>query len=309
MKHWVCQRSQLLNRIFENLSNSNLSFHTKALKTDHIDLYLIHAPYGFAEDTAELFPCDENKSMIFSDIDFLETWQEMEKLVDKGVAQFTAKVLSLIWQLDRALPTCMNLVFLFNKAWSRAWGFLTLMPLKPQGFWMPVESSQWPTRLNVTHISITKSCGNFPRKKVEDIFVSLTICNPGSGNLQNVSFLYCFFTGIVLTAYAPLGSPGKPWESGVPNLMSDPVVASVAEKHSKTPAQVLIRFAVERGIIVVPKSTNPERIAQNFQVFDFSLDLDDINKLMSLNGKDGAGRMFAFENCKDHPHYPFHDEY
>ena len=113
----------------------------------------------------------------------------------------------------------------------------------------------------------------------------------------------------MLTAYAPLGSPGKPWESGVPNLMSDPVVASVAEKHSKTPAQVLIRFAVERGIIVVPKSTNPERIAQNFQVFDFSLDLDGINKLMSLNGKDGAGRMFAFENCKDHPHYPFHDEY
>ena len=118
-----------------------------------------------------------------------------------------------------------------------------------------------------------------------------------------------FILGIVLTAYAPLGSPGKPWESKVPNLLSDDKVVSLAAKHAKTPAQILIRFAVQRGIMTVPKSTNPTRIRENFNVFDFTLDDDDMERLMSLNIAEGAGRSFGFENCKDHPYYPFHDEF
>ena len=44
----------------------------------------MHAPYGFAEDTNDLFPCDENNVMRFTDVDFLETYHAMEKLVDEG---------------------------------------------------------------------------------------------------------------------------------------------------------------------------------------------------------------------------------
>ena len=112
-----------------------------------------------------------------------------------------------------------------------------------------------------------------------------------------------------MTAYAPLGSPSKPWDSAVPNLLSDPSVAAIAARHAKTPAQVLIRFAVDRGIIVVPKSTNPDRIRENFKVFDFALDPAETEKLMSLDIPAGKGRGFVFENTTGHPYYPFHDEF
>lgn len=57
----------------------------KALKTPYLDLYLMHAPYGFYEDSGDLFPVDENQMIRQSDVDFLDTWREMEKLVEKGL--------------------------------------------------------------------------------------------------------------------------------------------------------------------------------------------------------------------------------
>ena len=83
----------------------------------------------------------------------------------------------------------------------------------------------------------------------------------------------------------------------------------MAKKYAKTPAQVLIRFAVQRGIVVIPKSTNPERIRENFDVGDFELDSAEIDHLMALNLEDRKGRGFAFENCKDIAHFPFLDEF
>lgn len=57
------------------------------------------------------------------------------------------------------------------------------------------------------------------------------------------------------------------------------MVKGIAEKHKKTPAQILLRFTIQRGIATIPKSTNPERLKQNISVFDFSLDDDDMAKL------------------------------
>ena len=58
------------------------------MKTSYLDLYLIHAPYGFAEDTAELFPCDASNMILGSKVDYLETWAAMEKLVERGLGNF-----------------------------------------------------------------------------------------------------------------------------------------------------------------------------------------------------------------------------
>jgi len=79
--------------------------------------------------------------------------------------------------------------------------------------------------------------------------------------------------GVHTTAYSPLGSPDSASmfnHDGV-SLMRHPVVTEVAEALGRTPAQILIRWAVERGTSVVPKSSNPERIAANFDVFDWDL--------------------------------------
>jgi len=86
--------------------------------------------------------------------------------------------------------------------------------------------------------------------------------------------------GAHVEAWSPLGQGGGELE--------DPVVVGLAESHGKTPAQVLLRWALDRGDIVFPKSVRKERLAENFDVFDFSLADDEVAALAALDkGEDG----------------------
>uniref|UniRef100_A0A1B6KY21 NADP-dependent oxidoreductase domain-containing protein n=1 Tax=Graphocephala atropunctata TaxID=36148 RepID=A0A1B6KY21_9HEMI len=128
---------------------------------------------------------------------------------------------------------------------------------------------------------------------------------------------YCKDNGITLTAYAPLGSPGMLTfvkKAGVTlegdkdlNPMEDPVVVQIAKSHNKTPAQVLLRHLIQSGINVIPKSVTPERIRQNFQLFDFELTNKEMAELNALD-KGEEGRKFAADLLKGmdkHPEYMF----
>lgn len=59
--------------------------------------------------------------------------------------------------------------------------------------------------------------------------------------------------------------------TGEPQLMEEPAIVGIATAHSKTPAQVLLRYQLQRGNAVIPKSVTPSRIISNFEVFDFAL--------------------------------------
>ncbi|WP_116654949.1 aldo/keto reductase [Pelagibacterium sediminicola] len=84
--------------------------------------------------------------------------------------------------------------------------------------------------------------------------------------------------GIAIESWSPLGRG---------NLLGDPVIASVAQKHGRTPGQVAIRWHIEQGLIVFPKTGNPARLAENFNVFDFTLDAEDMARIATLDQADG----------------------
>ena len=76
--------------------------------------------------------------------------------------------------------------------------------------------------------------------------------------------------------------------------MEDPIVSEIAKRHGKTTSQVLLRFLIQLGTCPIPKSTNPERLANNFNVFDFKLDDHDMLTLKGLDQGE-AGRSFKMD--------------
>lgn len=116
---------------------------------------------------------------------------------------------------------------------------------------------------------------------------------------------FCKQHDIVVTAYGPLGSPQRPWAEGdSPVLLEDATVKAIAAKHNKTPAQILLRFAIERDTVALTRSVRPERIKSNVEIFNFALDQDDMTSLLGLNHN---FRGISYRSFWDHPDHPFRE--
>lgn len=87
---------------------------------------------------------------------------------------------------------------------------------------------------------------------------------------------YCVGKGIACQAWGPLGGQGAP-------LLNDPVVAEIARKHDVTPAQVILRWDLQRGVTPLVKSADRERIRINTQLYGFALDKNDMDELDFLD--------------------------
>ena len=113
---------------------------------------------------------------------------------------------------------------------------------------------------------------------------------------------FCRTNNISVTGYSPIGSPGAKQHfqtkynyspDKFPDLLGHQVVQKIAANHNKTTAQVLLRHAVQGGVIVIPKSSNPDRIKSNIDIFNFELSDNEMNELNSLDRAE-SGRIFNF---------------
>ncbi|CAG9765205.1 unnamed protein product [Ceutorhynchus assimilis] len=127
---------------------------------------------------------------------------------------------------------------------------------------------------------------------------------------------YLKANGILPISYASLGNPGineflvkqgRPPRPGSTELLEDPVIKKIAAKHGKSSGQVLLKFLVQNNIAVIPKSVTPKRIQENINLFDFTLDVEDVKLLTGLDkGEQGRRYLMNFnQTVLDHPEYPF----
>ncbi|XP_061085597.1 aldo-keto reductase family 1 member D1-like isoform X1 [Conger conger] len=165
---------------------------------------------------------------------------------------------------------------------------------------------------------LTKSLGvsNFNRRQLELILNKPGLKHrPVSNQVECHPFFtqpklleYCRQNDIVIVGYSPLGtSRDASWVNlKSPPLLEDPLLIAIGKKHNKSSAQVALRFNVQRGVVVIPKSFNLERIKHNSQIFDFSLTEEEMEAVEGLNKN---VRFVELLMWSDHPEYPFHDDY
>ncbi|XP_061762391.1 aldo-keto reductase family 1 member A1-A isoform X2 [Nerophis ophidion] len=139
-------------------------------------------------------------------------------------------------------------------------------------------------------------------------------CHP---YLSQVDLLaHCRSVAVCLTAYSPLGSGDRPWASAdEPCLLQDHRLGEISKRCHKTPAQIILRWHLQRGVVCIPKSVTPSRIQQNLQVFDFTLSEQDMKLIDSFSCSNRfivpTVEMDGKRVWRDaaHPHFPFHDLY
>ncbi|KAJ6645319.1 Aldo-keto reductase family 1 member B10 [Pseudolycoriella hygida] len=173
----------------------------------------------------------------------------------------------------------------------------------------------WKEMEKAVDDGLTKSIGisNFNKQQTQKILSHCRIppavqqieCHPYLTQRKLSEF--CKSKGITVTAYSPLGSPKRPWVTADDVvLLEDPKIIALTTKYKKNAAQILIRYQIQRGHVVIPKSVTKSRIISNFDVFDFSLTDDDVAVLDSF---DCNGRICPLTTYKSHPDWPFNDEY
>jgi len=215
------------------------------LRTDYIDLYLIHCPAPMKAATREELFSGKAEPLLIPHID---TWRVFEKYYNEG----KLKAIGVSNFNEEQIQD------LYNKA--------TVKPMNNQ--------------------------------------VECHILHP-----QNHLFEFCKKLGVTLTAYAPIGSPGRPVavKEGIKpeeDPMAHPITQKLAKKYNKTPAQILIRQMMQRGISTIPKSTNENRLKENFNVLDFTLTQEEMDEFNTIKEDK---QLFLFDFIKDHPFHPWKD--
>jgi len=199
-------------------------------------------------------------------------------IAKSGIPRREIFVTTKLWNddhgYDKALKACdtslkrlgMNYVDLYLIHWHSSWKV----------------SETWRALIRLREEGKCRAIGvsNFVPRQIEKIIKDSGVA-PAVNQVEFHPFLYqkglleyCRSKGIQIEAYSPL-TRGK--------RLDHPVVVSIAQKYAKTPAQILIRWGLQHGLVVLPKSAQKDRIISNADVFDFEIDAGDMQSLDGLN--------------------------
>lgn len=213
------------------------------LGLDYVDLYLMHSPIGFkyyGDSAEQLLPKDAEGNFEFTDVDYLDTWKAMEKLVEKGLVKSIGVSNFNSEQVERVLK---------------------------EGTIKPVTN------------------------QVE--------CGPTLNQKELTKF--CKDRGVTITAYTPFGRMKASSPNGPKSAHEDGRVIEMGRKYGKTPAQIILRYLVQLGVMPIPKSSNKDRVVQNINVFDFQLTNEEMEVMDSFNTGE---RVVNFDNFAKHKYWP-----
>lgn len=248
-----------------------------------------------------------------------EVGDGIQRALDEGlVARDELFVVSKLWNsfhdpknvekaLDRTLSDLkVDYLDLFLIHFPIAFKFVPFEEKYPPGFYcgdgdkfiyedVPIIDT-WRALEKMVEKGKIKSIGisNFPGALIQDLLRGAKI-KPAVLQIEHHPYLqqprlieYVQSQGIAITAYSSFGPQSfvelnHPRVKDVKPLFEHDVIKSVAEKVKKTPAQVLLRWATQRGLAVIPKSNNPDRLLSNLQVNDFDLSQEDFKEISKLD--------------------------
>ncbi|XP_022817294.1 aldo-keto reductase AKR2E4-like isoform X1 [Spodoptera litura] len=169
----------------------------------------------------------------------------------------------------------------------------------------------WRAMEEMVKLGYTKSIGlsNFNKLQVATVLQECTIkpvalqIEVHPQIIQEDLISYAKDEGIIVMGYSPFGSLVKRFGMDFPGpKMDDPVLTSLAQKYEKTPAQIVLRWLVDRNVVPIPKTVSPKRLLENINIFDFKLKEEEIEKINQFNSNT---RYTLPSFWQTHPFYPF----
>ncbi|KAK1122832.1 hypothetical protein K0M31_009274 [Melipona bicolor] len=232
----------------------------------------------------------------------------------------TTKLWNNFHKESSVVPTCKksleNLGLSYVDLYLVHWPFAfqeggDLLPRKENGDLLMSDTDYletWKGMEECARLGLTRSIGisNFNQDQITRL-LSVAEIKPVNNQVEvnvNVNqkplIEFCKKHNITITGYSPLGQPGN--KAGIPTGLDNPVVIELSKKYNKTPAQIILRYVLQQGVAIIPKTVTPSRLKENMNIFDFSL----TNEEMASIDKIGTGQRVArFGDARGHKYYPF----
>eukprot|EP00731_Ephydatia_muelleri_P014290 Em0008g10a len=236
-----------------------------------------------------------------------EIGETLQKCFREGVVKREEVfVTSKLWNADHASedvePACKltlkNLqleyldLYLVHSPSSLAIGTVQLTEDCMLGYDPARMAKTWKAMEGLVEKGLVKAIGisNFTITKTENLLKTAKIV-PAVNQVECHPYFqqpklkaYCDSKGIIFEVYAPLGSPSRVRkQDSDPDPLDDPVIKEISNKHSATVGQICIAFQLHRGLVVIPKSVNPDRIRENLKATEVKLDTEDLQRLKALD--------------------------